>query len=68
MSEYVQVGVTALRDPVTGDFMPSVPLYVRAEDQEKVEVPIFDDSLMRKMADKYKQYLEGCRRARKKTR
>lgn len=68
MSEYVQVGVTALRDPVTGDFLPSVPLYVRAEDQEKVEVPIFDDSLMRKMADKYKQYLEGCRRARKKTR
>lgn len=68
MSEYVQVGVTALRDPVTGDFMPSVPLYVRAEDQEKVEVPIFDDSMMRKMADKYKQYLEGCRRARKKTR
>ena len=68
MSEFVQVGVTALRDPVTGDFLPSVPLYVRAEDQEKVEVPIFDDSLMRKMADKYKQYLEGCRRARKKTR
>lgn len=68
MSEYVQVGVTALRDPVTGDFMPSVPLYVRAEDQEKVEAPVFDDSLMRKMADKYKQYLDGCRRARKKTR
>ena len=44
MSEYIQVGVTAMRDPITGDFLPSVPLYIRAEDQEKVEPPIIDDA------------------------
>ena len=27
-AEFVQVGVYAARDPVTGDFLPSVPLYV----------------------------------------
>lgn len=32
VGEYVQVGVTAYRDPATGEFLPSVPLYARAED------------------------------------
>ena len=29
---FIQVGVTALRDPATGDFLPAVPLYIKAED------------------------------------
>ena len=36
MSEkYIQVGVTALRDPATGGFLPSVPLYIKADDAAK---------------------------------
>lgn len=31
---YIQVGVTALRDPITGDFLPAVPLYIKAETEE----------------------------------
>lgn len=31
-AEYEQVGVIALRDPVSGAFLPAVPLYVRAGD------------------------------------
>ena len=68
MSEYIQVGVTAMRDPITGDFLPSVPLYVRAEDQEKVEAPVFDDAAIRMLADKWKQYVQASRREKKKTR
>ena len=32
MSTYIQVGVTALRDPVTGAILRSVPMYAKAED------------------------------------
>lgn len=68
MSEYIHVGVMAMRDPITGDFLPSVPLYVRAEDQEKVEAPVFDDAAIRMLADKWKQYVQASRREKKKTR
>ncbi len=28
---FIQVGVTALRDPATGAYLPAVPLYIKAE-------------------------------------
>ena len=40
MSAYIQIGVTALRDPVTGEYLPAVPLYIREEDRGKVHGPI----------------------------
>ena len=30
--KFIQVGVTALRDPAIGEFLPAVPLYIKAED------------------------------------
>ena len=36
MSEFVQVGVKAMRDPLTGEMLDSVPLYVERQDLEKV--------------------------------
>ena len=69
MSEYIPVGMMAMRDPITGDFLPSsVQLYIRAEDQEKVEPPIIDDAAFRMLADKWKQYVQASRREKKKTR
>ena len=68
MSEYIQVGATAMRDPITGDFLPSVPLYVRADDQKTVDAPVFDDAAIRMLADKWKQYVQASRREKKKTR
>jgi len=67
MSEYIQVGVMAMRDPMTGGFLPSVPLYVREEDAGKVETPVFDDSLIQGLMEKYKAYKKEERKARKKT-
>ena len=32
MSRFIQVGVTAMRDPLTGEPMAAVPLYVDAEE------------------------------------
>lgn len=28
--DFIQIGFTALRDPVTRDFLPAVPLYIKA--------------------------------------
>ena len=32
MTEYEQVGVISLRDPMSGAFLPAIPLYIRAGD------------------------------------
>ena len=40
----IQIGVTALRDPATGDFLPSVPLYIKADKEaEEAEQRMFND-------------------------
>ena len=67
MNEYVQIGVTAMRDQ-KGDFLPSVPLYIRAEDQDKVAQPFIDESALKSLMDKYKQYVQESRRGKKKSR
>ena len=42
--KYIQVGVTAMRDPKTGDFLPAIPLYVKVEDVgEDAEKPMLED-------------------------
>ena len=42
MSEFVQVGVTAMRDPKTKELLNQVPLYVEVIDGEEPELPEFD--------------------------
>ena len=61
---YIQVGVTALRDPATGDFLPAVPLYIKDEDgAEEAQEKLVSD-LGRVFALQIKKYMEGCREAR----
>lgn len=63
MSEFIQVGVTALRDPLTGEFLPSVPLYVERTDLEAGPVPkidLFDIGTV--LAGKMREYLNGCKK------
>ena len=67
MSDYIQIGVTAMRDQ-KGDFLPSVPLYIRAEDQKKVAQPYIDESALKSLMDKYMQYVQESRRGKKKAR
>lgn len=42
--KYIEVGVTAMRDPVTGEMLPAVPLYVKAKGgAEEAEQSLYDD-------------------------
>jgi len=34
MTKFIQIGVTAIRDPLTGEPLNAVPLYVEAADAE----------------------------------
>ena len=68
MSEFIQVGTAAMRDPLTGDFLPSVPLYIRAEDQAKVETPVFDAEIMKTLAEKYRAYRKEARKQKRPAR
>ena len=42
--KYIEVGVTAMRDPMTGEMLPAVPLYVKAKDgAEEAEESLLND-------------------------
>lgn len=61
--KYIQVGVTALRDPATGKFLPAVPLYIKAEEgAEEAEEKLIED-LGKLFAQRIKAYKDGCRKA-----
>lgn len=60
---YIQVGFTALRDPATGDFLPAVPLYIKADDvAEEAEQSLIDD-IGKLLAHRMKAYMDGCKKA-----
>lgn len=60
MSEkYIQIGVTALRDPATGDFLPSVPLYIKADKEvEEAEQQMYKD-VGKALAGMMKKYIDS---------
>ena len=61
--KYIQVGVTALRDPATGEFLPAVPLYIKAEDgAEEAEEKLIED-LGKLMAERIRRYKAACKAA-----
>lgn len=62
---YIQVGSTALRDPVTGDFLPSVPLYIQAPENvtEEQELEPLAEGIAHLLALRMKQYIDGCKAA-----
>ena len=50
----VQIGQAALRDPVTGEFLPAVPLYI--EDDDAVRMPETDlHDIGKIFAEKFKE-------------
>lgn len=59
---FIQVGVTALRDPLTGGFLPSVPLYIEATDQAVVAENGLLDDIGGVLAQKFKEYVDGCKK------
>ena len=68
---FVQCGVTALRDPATGEFLPSLPLYVKVPAEEvdqqtglaECEKDLCAD-IAGVFADKFKKYVQENRQVR----
>lgn len=64
MADYIQVGVTAIRDPVTGEPLEAVPLYIRAADRPALKgAEVNPAPLLDELAAKFGQYMRGARRA-----
>jgi len=60
---YIEIGFTALRDPVSRGWLPAVPLYIKAEDgAEEAEQRLIDD-IGHLLALRMKDYMDGCREA-----
>lgn len=60
---FIQVGFTATRDPWTGEFLPSMPLYIKATDQANEAAQGLTEDIGKILAGKMKQYIDGCRAA-----
>lgn len=60
MSRFIQVGVTAMRDPVTGEFLESVPLYAEAEDLQRTgaDRTMMVGDIRQNLAAAFGQYLK----------
>ena len=61
--EYIQIGVTALRDPATGGYLPAIPLYIKADEQAKEAEQRLINDLGHLFARQMKAYMEGCQEA-----
>lgn len=59
MDGYIEVGLTALRDPATGGFLPAVPLYIKADDSTAAAQQSLIDDLGKLFAARMRQYLDG---------
>ena len=57
---FIQIGEAALRDPVTGEFLPSFPLYMRANDKVIASRERVINDIAHLFADKIRQYDEAC--------
>ena len=57
--KFIQIGVTALRDPATGGFLPAVPLYIEATTEAAAAESAMIRDIGKVFAEKMKQYIEG---------
>ena len=58
-STFIQIGVTAARDPETGDFLPAEPIFKEVTpEMEKAEAATYND-VGKMLAEKMKQYIDG---------
>lgn len=57
---FIQVGVTALRDPATGEFLPAVPLFIKAEDGAAESAEGLSQDIGKLLAERMRRYKEAC--------
>ncbi len=61
--EYIQIGVTALRDPKTGEYLPAVPMYIKNEDEAAEAQAELHKNIGKLFADRMRRYMAGCKEA-----
>ncbi len=59
----IQIGFTATRQPVTGEFLPAYKLYIEADDSANSAEEQLIKDVGRLLAQRMKAYKEGCREA-----
>lgn len=62
-TRFIQVGVTAMRDPMTGDFLPAVPLYIEATQETEEEVEKLTEDIGTLLAHRMRKYQAACKAA-----
>lgn len=60
---FIQIGETALRDPITGNYLPSVPLYIKADSMAQAQEESLIDDIGKLLADKMRRYKAACEAA-----
>lgn len=59
--EFIQIGYTALRDPASGEYLPAVPLYIKASGgAAEAEQKVIED-IGNLFALRMKAYMDGCK-------
>lgn len=57
--KFIQIGITALRDPATGGFLPAVPLYIEATPDATAAESAMIADIGKVFAEKMKQYIDS---------
>ena len=63
MNGFIQVGVTAARDPVTGDFLPAIPLYIEATDAAQKSADGLIEDIQSLFAARFAAYMDATEAA-----
>lgn len=61
---FIQVGVTALRSP-TGEFLPSVPLYIKADNLKQSGLTQAEENLLRDVSGLFAEKHDQCKSGKK---
>lgn len=56
---FIQIGQTAARDPLTGEFLPAVPIYAEATPELEQAQAATVSEIGKLFAGKMKQYIDG---------
>jgi hypothetical protein len=68
MEKYIQIGVTALRDPVTREFLPGVPMYIKATPEAEDSRKYLLGDMAKLFAEKMREYKEKAAKLEKEKR
>ena len=63
MDGFIQIGVTAARDPATGAFLPAVPLYIEATDAAQKSADGLIDYIQSLLAARFAAYMDATEAA-----